>query len=87
MTNIKDDQGRDWAGNKRTQELLVDTFLAVCEKEGLAPVDIVGCAETVLVNMIADIAIDLPAALEGLKACVSDMEITLRQRFSTTKTQ
>ncbi|WP_156937963.1 hypothetical protein [Mesorhizobium sp. LNHC221B00] len=52
--------------------------------EGMHPVDAMAALETVVMNMVADLARDLDDANRGLDAVVGDLRIGLQMRFPGT---
>lgn len=80
---MKDDQGREWAGNKKRQVFLANRLTREAKLSREHPVDIAGAVGTIAANLICDCATDLENALEGLKRHYEDMQVTVRERFGT----
>jgi hypothetical protein len=65
-----------WAGNYERQKHLVRRMMREARKED--PIDIAGAAETILVNLVNNVAPTLDEALKGVELIAEDMRSALR---------
>lgn len=76
--NRRDSAGRKWAGNFEAQAALADRIFEIVE--GHHPIDIGGALQTVLGNVLCDVAPSADSAREAIGVCLGDIAVLIEER-------